>query len=128
MPVRVKSAGRRIHSYNLKTDPKHIAEINEKQRLLVEVHHAEAQIALSELETMAKQELATTGVFGHEYVSYLNFVRECWKKKCKYAGESLKVEVAVVLLKWKTRKLDENILARLRKNVLTIDAPSTPIG
>jgi len=50
-------------------------------------------------------------------------VREGWKKKGRFLGETLRREALVLLVKWQLRGLDEVVLVTLRDQVLTIGPP-----
>jgi hypothetical protein len=127
MPVGVKPADQRAFKYKLKQDPAHIAKINTKQQDRMLAKHEAAQQDLEGLELAAKQVLGLAGVHTCMFINYLNFIRECWSLHRRFDSEALCVEVAVIQLKWKVRGLDNDVLARLRFEVLNINEPKTPI-
>jgi len=127
MGQHVKPGNRRARSYDLKTDPKHIADINTRQKRDMEVHHKAAQYQLAKTETAAKLMLDAAGVYGVSYVSYLNFVRECWKLEKRRSGEGLARSAAVIQLKWHARGLDNAIMSALKFELFSIAEPSVPI-
>ncbi len=116
----VKPGLERVYNYELKSDPEHIKVLIEKRRERMLARQTEQQEALVTLETKAKEVLGETGVPTYSYVAYLNFCREAWRKKGRFSGESLARETRAIMAKWIARELKEEVLVRLRRDVLTI--------
>lgn len=113
----------RVQNYELKFDPEVIKQQTEKRRQRMVDKLGQQAEALVELETKAKEVLGQLGVPTFAYPAYLNFVREGWKKKGRFLGETLRREALVLLVKWQLRGLDEVVLVTLRDQVLTIGPP-----
>ena len=116
----VKPGLERVYNYELKSDPEHIKTIIEKRRARMLARQSEKQEELVTLETRAKEVLGETGVPTPDYVSYLNFCREIWRKKERFCGESLARETRAIMAKWMARELSEEVLKRLRYDVLSV--------
>ena len=116
----VKPGLDRVYNYELKSDPEHIKQLIEKRRARMIARQSDRQEVLVTLELKAKEVLGETGVPTPDYVSYLNFCREAWRKKERFSGESLARETRALMAKWIARELKEPVLVRLRKDVLTI--------
>jgi len=121
----VKPGPDRIFNYKVKHDPEHIKQLHMLRRDQMLAKQTEKQEALVELETRAKEVLGTTGVPTYSYVAYLNFCREVWKKKNRFSGESLARETRAIMAKWIARELREDVLIKLRREVLTIPEATT---
>ena len=53
-------------------------------------------------------------------MAYLNYCREIWKKSNTYGGAVLENEIDAIIAKWKVRKLDEDILKKLRFDLINV--------
>jgi hypothetical protein len=67
------------------------------------------------------------GVPTIQYPFYLNFGREIWALTRKeVSGESLALEAATLIAKWKARGLTEALLQAIRTDVFNVAAPIGP--
>ncbi len=121
----VKPGTDRVEKYDIKYDTAIIKQIVDKRRARMLAKFTEKQEALVAMELRAKEVLGECGVPTYTYVAYLNFCREVWKKTQRFSGESLLMEVQVILDKWKARKLEERVLNRLRKETFGLSAPKS---
>jgi chlorite dismutase len=119
----VKPGVDRVEKYSVKYDTEVIKRMTDKRRDRMLAKFTEKQEALVTLETRAKEVLGECGVPTYTYVAYLNFSREVWKKAQRFSGESLLMEVQVILDKWKARKLEERVLNRVRKDCFGLGPP-----
>ncbi len=124
----VKPASVRSEKYNLKYDPKHIYHIGIKDRKSREEKYLVSQQALAAAELRTKQTLSRFSITPCHYINYINYSRQLWKLRRQFAGQGLYTEVAIVLLKWKMRKLDEEALVAIRNEVYHIPEPAQPIA
>jgi replicative DNA helicase len=118
MPV--KSSDDRLYNYALKHDTEVIKKQSDARRARMLSKQQEAQVELVAIEEKAKVVLGTHGVPTCTYPSYLNFVREAWKKARKFTGQTLAKEVIVIEDKWVSRELKRPVLEELRKSTLGI--------
>jgi hypothetical protein len=119
----VKPDSDRLYNYNLKFDPEAVRRQTEQRLGRMRDKQAAMQAELVALEVQAKEVLGALGAPTYSYCAYLNFVRESWKKKGRFNGATLNNEVAILLMKWKLRGLEEETLVALRDRVLSIPAP-----
>ena len=117
---RFRSSTDRLVAYEIKTDPERVKKTNEDMRKQALEHHSAKQTALSIFELKAKEAIDPTGVPSPLYVSYLNYCRELWKKSNTYGGAVLENETNAIIAKWKARQLDEDILKKLRFELISI--------
>ena len=117
---RFRSSVDRLAAYEIKTDPERVKKTNEDMRKQALDHHSAKQTALSIFELKAKEAIDPTGVPSPLYVSYLNYCRELWKKSNTYGGAVLENETNAIIAKWKARQLDEDILKKLRFELISI--------
>jgi hypothetical protein len=119
----VKSSVDRIYNYDLKLDTETIKKQSDKRRARMLEKQAAAQTELEVLETKAKTFLGILGAPTWTYPAYLNFCREVWKKAKSFNDETLFNEAVVIQAKWAARKLDEDILNRLRHEFFGLQDP-----
>jgi hypothetical protein len=82
-------------------------------------------IAVTELQV--KQVCDGAGVPTIQYPFYLCFGREIWAlQRRDVSGESLAIEAATLIEKWKTRGLTEAVLQAIRTDVFNVAAPIGP--
>lgn len=118
MPV--KSSDDRLYNYALKHDTEVIKKQTDVRRNRMLAKQQEAQAELVNIEERAKVILGSFGVPTCTYPSYLNFVREAWKKSRKFHDQTLAKEVIVIEDKWVSRELKRPVLEVLRKSTLGI--------
>jgi uncharacterized membrane protein len=73
------------------------------------------------LEIAVKQILDTIGVPTWSYAAYINFGREIFGIKRRYAGDELDKRIETVMTKWLERKLDKTILEKIKNRVLEMN-------
>jgi len=119
--------GKRIESWDTKFDTTRIkAVIDEKRPKMLE-HVSAVFTSIALMETQVKQVLDGAGVAFIMYPFYLNFGRELWSKGRKeMSGESLAMEAATLIAKWKARGLTEAVLQAVRTDVFNVAAPIGP--
>lgn len=122
MPVR--STVRRIKKFDAKYNPESIKQSIEKQRDSIIDQQIARQAELEEIENRTKVILGDKGVPTPLYPAYLNFARQIWKIRNKFSGETLKVEADIALYKWSRRKLEEEVLNKIRKEIFTLEPPT----
>jgi L-amino acid N-acyltransferase YncA len=122
--VSVRSSDDRIYNYALKHDTEVIKQQTDKRRDRMLSKQHEAQVELANLETKAKVVIGEFGVPTYTYPAYLNFVRESWKKRKRFQGQTLSKEVMVIEDKWVARELKREVLDHLRKDTLAIPDPA----
>ncbi len=82
---------------------------------------------MTAMELQVKQVCDGAGVATIQYPFYLCFGREMWKlTRSDISGESLAMEAAVLIGKWKARGLTEAVLQAIRSDVFTVPAPVGP--
>ncbi len=123
----VKPASARADKYNLKYDPEHICQIGIKDRKGREAKYHDSQQSLAAAEYKTKLTLGRFSITPCHYINYINYSRQLWKLRRRFAGQGLYTEAAIVLLKWKMRKLEEAALIAIRNEVYHIPEPAEPI-
>lgn len=85
---------------------------------------AMAQVCAMEIKV--KEVINACGVSTSQYVPYLNFGRQLYKlsRQQNISGESFAMAAQVLLDKWKARGCDPEVLAKIRKDVFDVDAPT----
>ena len=82
---------------------------------------------LASMEQQVKQVCDGAGVPTIQYPFYLCFGREIWALTRKdISGESLAMEAATLIAKWKARGLVEAVLQAIRTDVFNVGAPLGP--
>ncbi len=122
MPV--KSSEERLYNYALKHDTEVIKKQSDVRRARMLSKQQEAQAELVAIEEKAKVVIGTFGVPTCTFPSYLNFVREAWKKSKHFSGETLNREVMIIEDKWVARELKREVLDELRRATLAIPNPA----
>ncbi len=115
---------RRIERWIVKSDPERVYELLKKLREPMKNRQAHEQSELVEMETRAKTVLNSADVPTMLYPFYLNFAREIYTRKKRFAGPSLAREIGVLLEKWVARTLDRHVLERIRDEVMTVGEPT----
>lgn len=118
-----KSFSKRLESWVVKTEPEAVRDRLEGLREGMRRRYFAEQERLGEVETKVRQVLDSAGVSSITYPFYLDFGREVYARRCRYAGPSLAREVAVLLEKWVMRDLRREVLERVRDEALSV-APS----
>ena len=114
---------RRIEYWEMKTEPEDVYRRLQKARESMKRRQAQQQVLLVETETKARQVLNSANVVGMMYLFYLNFAREIYARRQRFAGPSLSREIGVLLEKWVLRGLDRSVLERIRDEALSVAPP-----
>jgi hypothetical protein len=78
-------------------------------------------------ESAVKQVCDGAGVPTIQYPFYLSFGREMFRlQNREISGESLALEAAVLIAKWKARGLTESVLQAIRTDAFSVSAPIAP--
>jgi hypothetical protein len=118
---------KRIANWNAKYNTERIkATLDDKRpAMLASVTAVFPMITAMELQV--KQVCDGAGVPTIQYPFYLNFGREIWALTRKeVSGESLALEAATLIAKWKARGLTEAVLQAIRTDVFNVVAPVAP--
>ena len=118
-----KSAIRRVNNYQRKLDEEHVAKQLTRAHDQMATAYAQAQAELQSVEETARAILGQYSVPSPDYPSYLNFTRQVWKARKNFGGGTLKIEVQVLIDKWKARKRDVEVLEAIRDRMFAIDKP-----
>ncbi len=118
---------KRIANWNVGYNTERIKAIVDEKRptMLANVTALYPMIAAMELQV--KQVCDGAGVPTIQYPFYLCFGREMWALSRKdISGESLAIEAATLIAKWKARGLTEAVLQAIRTDVFNVAAPIAP--
>jgi hypothetical protein len=118
---------KRIANWNAKYNTERIkATLDDKRPgMLASVTAVFPMITAMELQV--KQVCDGAGVKTIQLPFYLNFGREIWALSRKeISGETLAIEVAVLVTKWTARGLTAAVLQGIRTDVFNVSAPITP--
>ena len=118
---------KRIANWDAKFNTERIkATLDEKRStMLANVTAVFPMIAAMELQV--KQVCDGAGVPTIQYPYYLSFGREIWAlSRREISGESLAIEAAILIDKWKARGLVEAVLQAIRTDVFNVAAPLAP--
>ena len=118
---------KRISNWDTKFNTERIKAVLDEKRPEMLQHVQAVFVSIDQMETQVKQTCDAQGVATILYPAYLGFGREIWSLQRKgISGESLAVEVAVLLAKWVARGLSLAALAAIRTQVFNVSAPSGP--
>ncbi len=117
------SALKRIEKWQVKTEPERVCELLRALWSGMVKNTELMQELLVEIEVRVRQVLNEAGVVTILYPFYLNFGREVFARRLRFAGQSLRIEVDVLLEKWVRRGLDRQVLTRIRDGVFTLTEP-----
>lgn len=120
MPGRFRTNVDRAQKYEIKTRPERVKQVSEDVREAALLRHGTRQAELASFELKAKEAIDGIGVSTPLYVAYLNYCREIWKKSNTYGGAVLKKETEAIIAKWAARDLDQAVLRRLRKDLISV--------
>ncbi|MCX7732669.1 MAG: hypothetical protein N2248_05855 [candidate division WOR-3 bacterium] len=118
------NALKRVQKWQVKTEPERVCERLRALRAEMVKNTGLMQELLVEIETRVRQVLNEAGVVTILYPFYLNFGREVFARRLRFAGQSLLIEVDVLLEKWVRRSLDRQVLERIRDEVFTLTEPA----
>lgn len=114
---------KRVQKWRVKTEPEAVCVRLKELRPEMVKNTELMQELLVEIETRVRQVLNEAGVVTILYPFYLNFGREVFARRMRFAGRSLLLEVEVLLEKWVHRSLDRQVLERIREEVFTLTEP-----
>ena len=118
---------KRISNWDTKFNTERIKAILDEKRPEMLQHVQEVFVSIDQMETQVKQTLDALGLATILYPAYLGFGREVWSLQRKgISGESLAIEVAVLLFKWTARGLSQTALETIRTQVFNVSAPAGP--
>lgn len=121
MPVR--STIRRMSKFEAKYDPESIKKAIGKHRDSIIAQQTVKQAELEKMENMTRIILGEENIPTPFFPAYLNFARQIWKMRVRFSEETLKTEANIALDKWVSRRLEENVLIRIRNEIFTLEAP-----
>jgi hypothetical protein len=113
---------RRLEYWELKTEPEEVCRRLKQVRQTMVRRHAHQQVMLVEAETKARQVLNSAEVPTIFYPHYLNFCREVFARRQRFAGSSLAREIGVLVEKWVLRTLERAVLERIRDEAMSVPA------
>jgi len=106
-----KSAYRRDRKYRRKiSDTEHMAKQLELAKDDMAAAYAHTQAELTGLEEATREVLGKYDVSSIVYPGYLNFVRQVWKMRKKFSGDTFTTEARILIDKWTSRKLERKVL------------------
>lgn len=121
MPVRTTI--RRMAKFEAKYDPEAIRNAIEKQRDSIIAQQASKQAELEKMENMTRIILGDADIPTIFYPPYLNFARQIWRIRVRFSGETLKSEAKIIMDKWVSRRLEPDVLNRIRNQIFTLEEP-----
>jgi hypothetical protein len=120
----MRGAQYRTQKYNAKYSAANLTRDLTAQIANMTQNMAAVTPMLVTMESQVKQVCDGAGVSTIRYPFYLCFGREMWAlQRREISGESLAVEAAVLIAKWKARGLTEAVLQGIRTDVFSVNAP-----
>jgi len=121
MPI---DSTKRIANWNEKYNLERVNAILTEKRPTMLQNVSSVMPLIAAMELQVKQVCDGAGVPTIQYPFYLCFGREMWKlTRADISGESLALEAAVLVGKWKARGLTEAVLQAIRTDVFNVAAP-----
>jgi hypothetical protein len=118
---------KRIANWNVKYNTERIKATLDELRPAMLANVTAVYPMITAMELQVKQVCDGAGVSVIEIPFYLNFGREMWALSRKeISGETLAIEAATLIAKWKARGLTEAVLQGIRTDVFNVSAPITP--
>jgi hypothetical protein len=116
---------RRISRWKAKFSPDIAAQTTSRIFADMTERYEAAVVALSSMETQAKQVLDASGIDTMYIVFYLDFARQLFRLSHgrSISGPTLAREAQVLLEKWQARGLRPDVLAAIRTDVFSVPAP-----
>ena len=117
---------RRVSRWKAKYSPDIAAQTTARIYADMTERYEAAMVALSSMETQAKQVLDASGINTMYIVFYLDFARQLFRLSHgrSISGATLAREAQVLLEKWQARGLDPVVLAAIRTDVFSVPAPA----
>jgi len=118
---------KRIENWDAAFDTTTIKTKLDKKRAKMLEHVSSVQPMIAAMELQVKQVCDGAGVSTIQLPFYLCFGREMWALTRKdISGETMALEAAVQVAKWKQRGLTEAVLQAIRTDVFNVVAPVGP--
>jgi hypothetical protein len=118
---------RRIENWDAAFNTEQIKLRLDAKRPKMLEHVSSVQPLLAAMELQVKQVCDGAGVPTIQYPFYLCFGREMWSlTRRDISGESMAIEAATLIAKWKARGLVEALLQAIRTDVFNVAAPIGP--
>ena len=118
---------KRIAKWNVKFNTERLKATLDEMRPSMLANVTAVYPMITAMELQVKQVCDGAGVPTIQYPFYLNFGREIWALTRKeVSGESLALEVAVLITKWVARGLTQSVLQAIRTDVFNVSAPVAP--
>jgi len=117
---------RRVSRWKAKYSPDIAAQTTSRIFADMTERYEAAMVALSSMETQAKQVLDASGINTMYIVFYLDYARQLFRLSHgrSISGATLAREAQVLLEKWQARGLDPVVLAAIRTDVFSVPAPA----
>jgi acyl-CoA reductase-like NAD-dependent aldehyde dehydrogenase len=117
---------RRVSRWKAKFSPDIAAQTTSRIFADMTERYEAAMVALSSMETQAKQVLDASGIDTMYIVFYLDYARQLFRLSHgrSISGPTLAREAQVLLEKWQNRGLDPAVLAAIRSEVFSVPAPT----
>jgi acyl-CoA reductase-like NAD-dependent aldehyde dehydrogenase len=117
---------RRISRWKAKFSPEIAAQTTARIFDDMTARYEASMLALSTMETDAKQVLSASGIDTMYIVFYLDYARQLFRLSHgrSISGPTLAREAQVLLEKWQNRGLRPDVLAAIRTNVFNVPAPA----
>jgi long-subunit acyl-CoA synthetase (AMP-forming) len=118
---------KRIAKWNTKFNTERIKATLDEMRPTMLANVTAVYPMITAMELQVKQVCDGAGVSVIQIPFYLNFGRELWAlTRREVSGETLAIEAAVLIDKWKARGLTEAVLQAIRTDVFNVAAPIVP--
>ncbi len=118
---------KRVANWDEKYNLERINAILTAKRPVMLQHVTNVQSLLAAMELQVKQVCDGAGVMTIQLPFYLCFGREMWALLRKdISGETMAIEAATLIAKWKSRGLTEAVLQAIRTDVFNVAAPIGP--
>jgi len=117
---------KRLERWLLKTDPETVNALIHKLREGMVRRQQEQQVQMYQAESKARQTLNDCNVPTAMYGLYLNYARELYSLRRRFAGVSLTREANVLLDKWVARTLLREVLERIRDESFNVGPQPGP--
>ncbi len=118
---------KRIAKWNVKFNTERIKATLDELRPNMLANVTAVYPMITAMELQVKQVCDGAGVKTIQIPFYLNFGRELWSlSRNEVSGETLAIEAATLIAKWKDRGLTEAVLQAIRTDVFNVGAPIAP--
>jgi hypothetical protein len=118
---------KRVANWDEKYNLERINAILTEKRPSMLQNVTNVQSLITAMELQVKQVCDGAGVKTIQIPFYLCFGREMWKLiRAETSGETLAIEAATLVAKWKSRGLTEAVLQAIRTDVFNVAAPIGP--